>query len=80
MFNLELLMFHCVVWIGYSFLTDVQLITVDVPLCGVDRVFLLDVKKEYPIHTTQWNINSSELNSYQDGIPYPHHTMEHQQF
>jgi hypothetical protein len=42
MFNLELLMFHCVVWIGYSFLTDAQLITVGVPLCGVDRVFLLD--------------------------------------
>jgi hypothetical protein len=40
MFNLELLMFHCVVWIGYSFLTDFKLGTVDVPLCGVDSVFL----------------------------------------
>jgi hypothetical protein len=30
------------VWIWYSFLTDVQLRTVDVPLCGVDMVFLLD--------------------------------------
>jgi hypothetical protein len=116
MFNLELLIFHCVVWIGYSFLTDVQLITVDIPLCGVDMVFLLDrcstyncwcsivwcglrrntiftphngistvlswasVNKEYPIHTTQWNINSSKLNICQEGIPYPHHTMEYQQF
>jgi hypothetical protein len=42
MSNLELLMFHCVVWIGYSVLTAVQLRTVDVPLCGVDWVFLLD--------------------------------------
>jgi hypothetical protein len=42
MFNLELLMFHCVVWIRYSFLTDIQLRTVDVPLCGVNRVFLID--------------------------------------
>ena len=41
-FNLELLIFHCVVWIGYSFLTDAQHRTVDIPLCRVDRVFLLD--------------------------------------
>ena len=38
------------------------------------------VKKEYHIHTTQWNINSSKLNICQEGIPNPHHTMEHQQF
>jgi hypothetical protein len=40
-FNLELLILHCVVWIGYSFLTDVQLRIVDIALCNVDRVFLL---------------------------------------
>jgi hypothetical protein len=63
MSNLELLMFYCVVWIWYSFLTDVEL-----------------RKKECPFHSTQWNINSSKLNICQEGIPYPHHTMEHQQF
>jgi hypothetical protein len=38
------------------------------------------VKKEYTIHTKQWNINSSRMNICQEGIPYPHHTTEHQQF
>jgi hypothetical protein len=98
MFNLLLLMFHCVVWIGYSFFTDFQLRTIDVPLCSVDCEHLsrrntlctphngtstvlswTSVKKEYPIHTTQWNINSSKLNICQEEIPNPHHTMEHQQ-
>jgi hypothetical protein len=64
--------------------------TVDVPLCGVKSVFLLDscfivwcgmgihssVKKEYTIHTTQWNINSFKLKICEEGIPYSHHTME----
>jgi hypothetical protein len=40
----------------------------------------ISVKKECPIHATQWNINSYKLNICQEGIPYPHHTMEHQQF
>jgi polyferredoxin len=70
-------MFHCVVWIVYSFLTDVQLRTVDVPLCGHNRTSTVlsstSVKNEYPFHTTQWNI-------CQEGIHSPHHTMEHQQF
>jgi hypothetical protein len=61
-------MFHCVVWNGHSFFTDVELRTVDVRSTSV--------KKEYHIHTTQWNINSSKLNICQEGIPYPHHTME----
>jgi hypothetical protein len=55
--------------------------TLSTPHNGTSTVLSwTSVKKEYPIHTTQWNINSSELNSCQDGIPYPHHTMEHQQF